>query len=210
MARSHNHAMRLRATSSELILPGQRIGTRLVGADASAQIMGEAALPAKTHYFRGDSQTTATNFARVRSRAVYPGIDMLFHGRGGLLEYDFIAAPGADPDQIAFDIDGAQPRLNAAGDLMLTPDVRWKRPEVYQEIAGARRKVEARYVITGQRVRFALGAYDRKHELIVDPVLAFSTLAGKAGNEGLRGIALDGNAETAHSNLLPMTIIQNQ
>jgi len=35
--------------------------------------------------------------AKTRARDVYPGIDLLYYGTQGQLEYDFILAPQADP-----------------------------------------------------------------------------------------------------------------
>jgi hypothetical protein len=31
---------------------------------------------------------------------VYPGIDLIYYGNQGQLEYDFLVAPGADPQAI--------------------------------------------------------------------------------------------------------------
>lgn len=211
VARGRGFAMSLNAASHELVLPGQRILTRLTGSNSAAAMSGEGEFPALTHYFQGSSHLAARNFARVRSRGVYPGIDLVFHGRAGQLEYDFVVAPGARPESIAFAVEGATPRVNEEGELELTEGVRWKRPEVYQETGSARRSVESRYVVDGQRVRFALGPYDRTRELVIDPVLAFSSLAGRAANDGLRGIGVDaaGNvyvAGTALSPDLPRTV----
>ena len=211
VARGRGYAIGLGATSHELVLGERRVRISLAAARVAAPMAGEGALAVRTTYFRGVTQAAALrNYPRVRSTGVYPGIDMVFHGRGGLLEYDFVVAPGADPGQIAFDVDGATPILNAEGDLVVAEGVRWKRPEVYQEKDGARRVIESRYVVKGHHVRFALAEYDHRQELIIDPVLAFSSLIGKAANEGLRGIAADGAgniyvAGTALSADLPVT-----
>ena len=48
-------------------------------------------------------------YAKVKYEGVYPGIDLVYYGnQEGRLEYDFIVAPGADPDQIAVSVEGAQ------------------------------------------------------------------------------------------------------
>ena len=33
-------------------------------------------------------------FGKVRYTDVYPGIDLVYYGKEGLLEYDFVVAPG--------------------------------------------------------------------------------------------------------------------
>ena len=47
-------------------------------------------------------------YARVRSRTVYPGVDLLFYGNGRQFEYDFIVAPGGDPRSIRIGFDGTR------------------------------------------------------------------------------------------------------
>jgi hypothetical protein len=44
----------------------------------------------------------------VRYVDLYPGVDLVYYGRPHQLEYDFVLAPGADPDQIALTFDGAR------------------------------------------------------------------------------------------------------
>ena len=38
--------------------------------------------------------------------AVYPGIDVVYYGNQGDLEYDFVLAPGADPRAIRLKVTG--------------------------------------------------------------------------------------------------------
>jgi len=45
----------------------------------------------------------------VEYSAVYPGIDLVYYGDQGQLEYDFRVAPGSDPKQIALSFQGASP-----------------------------------------------------------------------------------------------------
>jgi hypothetical protein len=41
--------------------------------------------------------TNIPNYAKVRYRNVYPGIDLIYYGNQRQLEYDFVVNPGADP-----------------------------------------------------------------------------------------------------------------
>ena len=77
--------------------------------------------------------------ARVQYNEVYPGIDLVFHGRQSQPEFDFELAAGADPSRIRLNLSGHQ-RLTRAPDGSLTIDaaggqIRWNRPVVTQ--AGA-------------------------------------------------------------------------
>ncbi len=77
-------------------------------------------------------------------------------------------------------------RLDSAGNLLLQngPDpASFRKPEIYQTVNGKKASIEGRYVIAGNRVRFALGKFDRTQPLIVDPVLSYATYLGGAVSE---------------------------
>src|SRR5438552_9623315 len=98
---------------------------QLAGANPAAAISGANALPGKSNYFIGNDPANwhrdVPQFARVRYRSVYPGIDLVFYGNQGQLEYDFEVAAGANPEEIAFEIQGSKkPELDSSGDLILT------------------------------------------------------------------------------------------
>ena len=60
----------------------------------------------------------------MRYEEVYPGIDLVYYGKEGQLEYDFIVAPGADPNVIALEFDGADKlELDGHGDPTCGPKV---------------------------------------------------------------------------------------
>src|SRR5260370_14428113 len=87
-------------------------------------------------------------------------------------------------------------RLDSDGDLILSvqgKELRQRRPLVYQEIGGKRVEVAGGYELTKRtgEVRFAIARYDRTKPLIVDPVLAYSTYLGGAGNDYGTSIAVD-------------------
>ncbi len=180
-------------TSTETVLRlGMDGSVRLkpVGADPAARISGDEELPGVVNYFRHEPSTaiSAPTYRGVRYVGIYPGIDLLYHARSGRLEYDFIVAPGADPDRIGLEIDGAERvELDAEGTLVMhtaSGDVRQPRPFAYQEIDGVARPVTAGYVFdTGSGVRLRLGAYDRSQQLVIDPVITYATYLGGAGDE---------------------------
>jgi hypothetical protein len=186
---------------------------RLAGAH-EAEIAGEGLLPGRSHYFLGADpggwRQDVPSFERVRYRAIYPGTDLVFYGREGELEYDFVFAPGADPRQVAMDLSGvAAPRVDHDGNLVLTTGagkVVWRRPVAYQVGDGERRAVGSRYTVRGMRVGFEVAAYDRTRPLVVDPTLSYSTYLGGGGADAGHAIAVDaaGNAyvagETASAN----------
>ena len=121
--------------------------------------------------------TNVPMYGKVRMKGVYPGVDLVYYGHRGELEYDFVVAPGADASAIKLRFDGAKAALAANGDLVLPvdggPELRFDKPVVYQIKNGARQPVEGSFAIAdgkqGQQVSFQLGAYDHSRELVIDP-----------------------------------------
>ena len=89
----------------------QFVRMKLVGANPAAATAGTDPLPGKSNYIMGNDphqwHTGIPQFAGVRYESVYPGIDLVFYGNQGRLEYDFRVAPGADPAQAELQFDGA-------------------------------------------------------------------------------------------------------
>jgi Beta-propeller repeat/Divergent InlB B-repeat domain/Domain of unknown function DUF11 len=175
---------------------------KLAGASADPKMEGVEKLPGVSNYYIGNDpsrwQSGIPNYRKVVYRDAYPGIDVTYYGNPGLLESDFIVAPGADPSVIAWDVEGATKlRVNEAGDLILeTADssMRLQKPVVYQMVAGERREVIGGYRIDHNTVRLAVGGYDRAETLIIDPTLSYSTyLGGSNGQFGdiALGVAVD-------------------
>jgi hypothetical protein len=178
--------------------------------DASPQlsVVGREELPGKSHYFIGSDpkrwRTHVSTYAKVQYRAIYPGIDLVFYGHEGELEYDFVLAPGADPRTIRLRFENAERlEVGAQGDLVLqTPagPVRQQKPTAYQEVNGVRKGIPAQFQLREDRqVGLLVAAHDASRPLIIDPVLRYSTYLGGSGIDSSRTLAVDadGNAYVA-------------
>jgi uncharacterized repeat protein (TIGR01451 family) len=172
---------------------------KLAGANPAASVSGLDPLPTITNYLIGNDpsrwRTNVPQFTRVRYQDLYPGIDLLFYGNQGRLEYDFQVAPGADPTRAQLQFDGAQRLELKNGDLLIhsrTTSARLAAPVVYQQINGRRRSVDAKFVLlSSNRAGFAIGDYDHSRELVIDPVLYLSTYFGGSGDELGTTVAID-------------------
>ncbi len=192
--------MAITSGTARFLTGGQEVTLRLEGADPLAQGVGEARLVTLSNYLHGSDrsqwQTAVPNFERVRITGVYRGIDIVYYGNQGQLEYDFIVQPGSRPDRIAFSYEGGgRVHVDRTGDLVVLTkhgEVRQKRPYLYQERNGRRRQIVGSYRSLGHnRIGFEVGAYDASLPLTIDPVLQFSTLFGGQIRESAQAIAVD-------------------
>ena len=179
----------------------------LVGANAAPSVSGLEELPGKINYFRGSNDkkwiTGVPTFRRVSFAAVYPGIDLVYYGKGSQLEYDLVVGPGANPNQIAFNFDGAE-RLEVdamTGALIVHApggaQMRQAKPLIYQELNGSRRAVSGGFTTEGSRAGFSIGAYDQSRPLVIDPaIITYSTYLAGEDNDRVHDIKADadGNA----------------
>ena len=194
---------------------GSPVRMRLAGASVSKP-EGIDRLPGISSYFRGQDRskwhTGIPQFGKVRYRSVYPGIDLVYYGTAGNIEYDFQIAPGADPGKIHIVYEGTgRLRLDQHGDLILstkTGEMRQKSPQVYQIVDGHRQKIAGAYKMEGRKtVGLTLAAYDRTKALIVDPVLQYSTFFGGPGEDGGDAVKVDaaGNIYIAAGLAVPLS-----
>jgi hypothetical protein len=177
----------------------------LAGANPAPRVTGAEELPGKTNYFIGNNpaqwRTNVPTYAKVKYASVYPGVDLVYYGNQGQLEYDFVVAPGADPKQVRLKFRGVgKLRVDEKGDLLLGSrgeEVRFEKPVVYQEVGGRKTPVEGSYVLAStNQIGFRLGEYDHGKPLVIDPLLVYSSYLGGSGGDQGNSIAVDasGNA----------------
>jgi hypothetical protein len=218
-ARGRGYSLFLTPTEAALRLNGANEETatvrwQVIGANRDARIAGETPLQTKSNYFVGNDpakwRTNVANYGKVRYEKIYPGVDLVYRGNQRQVEYDFVIAPHANPKQIRLAFDGIDSmHVGADGELVLRTahgDLVQPRPVVYQERNGKRQLVRGSYALLGgNRVGFKLGRYDRSRELVIDPVIVYSTYFGGTGFDEVDVIAADadGNAYVAGLTISP-------
>ena len=123
-----------------------RAGTKEVrlqfqGASAAAQLQGAMKRQSTSTVMHGNDRSAwrsgIPNYGRLQANGLYPGIDLVYYGTAGELEYDLIVKPGSDPKQIKLRITGGNATLDKQGNLVA--GLIQKRPVAYQTAADGRR-----------------------------------------------------------------------
>jgi hypothetical protein len=182
----------------------------IVGARAKATIVPEYSIEGITNYYLGSRTITKLqHYSSVRAKNIRPGIDIVYHGNERELEYDLVIHPSADTNALWLRFEGSRPVLADNGDIVLKTvegEVRQHRPRVWQEANGQRTEVDCHYVLAKSGdVGFVLSNYNRSVDLIVDPVISYSTYLGGTTSDTVSGIAVDssGYAYITGSTLSP-------
>lgn len=184
--------------------PGWTFRKEYVGS-SSVHPLGADPCRAVMSFFRGQPEDWvrgARTFGRIRYADLWPGIDLVYRGDLSRLKYEFVVAPGADPDRIAFlyrgiidmtvESDGTLRIETAAGTLVD------EKPFAYQPAGDRDVAVEMAYrVRRGPEadsffLEFQLGPYDGSLPLIMDPSMLVycGFIAGTVGSCG-DAIAVD-------------------
>ena len=161
---------------------------RLIGANRHPEVVGEGALSARVNYLIGDDRSkwhqNIPTFAKVRYHDVYPGIDLVYYGNPDALEYDIVAAPGADTSKIKFAIEGGNRTiLDQQGNLRIetgSGSLTIRSPKIYQDLAdGTRAPVAGSLTLAKDAKTIAgiehheaglrLAAYDHSRPIVIDP-----------------------------------------
>lgn len=138
------------------------------------------------NYFLGRDQSRwkggIRSYSSVVYESLYPGIDALFGSGEGNFKYDFIVQPYAQPDKIRLRFEGAERLELRKGRLLVHTSVGTMEelaPYAYQLVDGKKQAVKAQYVLQGRILTYDFpDGYDKSRELVIDPVVVFSTYSG--------------------------------
>lgn len=188
----------------------QAIRMKLAGSGSGARCEAAGKLSSVSHYHasagRGGSHANVEHWARVHCRNVYPGIDAIYYGKDGELEYDLTVAPGADPSLARIEYEGVDSiRHGQEGEVILATalgEVRQLEPTVYQRSEGSRVEVAAKYSISGNSLAFELGEFDRSLPLVIDPRVVY-TYSLTDTNTFPRKVATDRSGNVIVTGALP-------
>jgi hypothetical protein len=175
---------------------------KIEGADRAARAAGLERLPGVSNYFIGNDprqwRTRIPTYKKAQFENIRPGVNLVYYGNQGELEYDFTLAAGIAPQSLELSFEGGEAALDKEGNLVLGSSdgqVTFHRPVAYQLSASNRSEkhfVPASYVLKGNhRVGFAVSDYDPRQPLVIDPYLYYSTYLGGNGGDTGNAVAVD-------------------
>ncbi len=150
------------------------------------QAIEEGMAATKYNYYLGSDPAKwgqgARAFSEIVRREIYKGIDLRYYSENGLLKYDFIVKPGADPSLIKLRInhaDGIEVDENRLLVKTSVNEIMEETPYTYQVYDREQVEIPCRFKMDGDRISFEVGEeFDREKPLIIDPILIFSSFSG--------------------------------
>ncbi len=172
------------------IIRGHTVSVDFLGANANSHPVPFGKSEDYYNFYLGDDPSQwaskAFSYEGFLYADFYRGIALKVYSKGDHVKYDYIVAPGADPSQIAVQWSGQSDLRLDNGNLIATTslaEIIEKRPEAWQFIDGEKKMVEVRYGLHGNVLTFCFDeGYDPCYELIVDPLLIFSTYSGSTAD----------------------------
>jgi hypothetical protein len=194
VARAGEFHLQLTDRGPAFYVGARRVEMRMVHANPAPKIDALEQLGAQTNYLVGnrkDWRTGVANYARLRYHAIYPGVDMVYYGNGGQLEYDFVMQAGANPDAIRMEFTGAESvSVTPEGDLAIEAGGRrviQKKPAIFQD----GKRIAGHYtLLAANQAGVLLGAYDAAKPLVIDPILIYSRYLGSSGHDEITAIKI--------------------
>ncbi len=157
-----------------------------------------------TNYFKGSDPekwyTEVPNYKEIVYPELWNGIDLVYRLKEGSIKYDLIIHPGADPSDIRIQVDGANGlSINPQGDLVIGTEY-WDIIDsglISHYGDGLGELIPCRFELLNEcEYKVSLGTFDRSRNVVIDPIINYSTFIGGPSLEYGYGIAIDtsGNA----------------
>jgi PKD repeat protein len=142
------------------------------------------------NYYTGNDKTKWASNVKAYDHVTYKGIydktDLNIYESEGQLKYDITLHPGANTDNIQFEYEGADMVYIQNSNLVVKTSVNEigeLTPIAYQIKGKDKEYVECKFRLTNNILSFVFpNGFDKTNELIIDPVLIFSTYSGSTAD----------------------------
>ena len=169
---------------------GHRYKNSFKNANDKVEIVGEKKSNTYHNYFIGDNpkrwKSNVPIFNSIRYNNLYENIDLNYYSYGGKLKYDFIVHPHANIKSLQIQYHGLDSIYLKSGHLILKTllgNVIEQAPIGYQLVNGSKKRISCKFVLNGDILSFKIDEkYNKNIDLIIDPILIFSTYSGSSAN----------------------------
>ena len=187
--RAKINAIRHGDTSFKNIL-GHVYESNFIGCNENLKIIGNEKIDAFYNYFVGSDSTkwksNVSIYNKLKYLNIYDKIDLSYYSNSGKLKYDFIVNPGGNPNSIKIRYQGLKNIYIKSGHLILETSVGniiEQAPLSYQIIKGVKKIIKCAFHLEGDKLSFKiLDRYNKNYQLIIDPILIFSSFSGSSAN----------------------------
>ncbi len=141
------------------------------------------------NFYIGDSSNWASNVRSYKyliQRNIYNGIDVKYFTEAEMFKYDIIIAPNINPNQIAIRYDGVdlislfQEKITIKTNVNTITEFA---PYAFQIINDKKIEVICNYILDNNILSFDFPeGYNKSYELVIDPLLEFSTYSGSSAD----------------------------
>lgn len=172
-------------------IKGHAVHVNFLGADKNVTPRGIGRSSAYYNYFIGNDPSCwasgAFGYGGMLYESLYADIDLKVYASGENIKYDFLVSPGGNPLNITLYYQGADKIFLDNGNLVIQTslgEIIERKPFSYQYIDGKKVPVDCEYRLgAGALLSFIFPeGYDACYELIIDPLLIFSTYSGSTAD----------------------------
>lgn len=185
--RIHNTGVSPKA--GELKAKGHVFQQQLLNASPRS-VYGKTVNAQRYSFFLGnDASKWAGNcrsYQEVYYDEIYSNVGLRYYSEDFNLKYDWVIKPGGDPNVIRWNYEGAKKVSLEDGRLIIQTsvgDLIEQKPIAYQIIDGKKKLVPCEFEMLNGNIGFHFPkSYDKSFELIIDPILVFSTYSGSTSD----------------------------
>jgi hypothetical protein len=186
----HSHDGTVVEEVEDPMVDGVVVNVNFIGSNPNARRVFSGQSHEYYNFFQGNNPaywaSRAYAFDSVTYLNYYEGIDMRVYSADQHAKYDLIVSPGSDPSVIQVQYDGADRMTMDNGNLYTHTkfgEIIERKPYAYQIKEGHRVDVPCEFILNGNQMHFAFPqGYDSCYELVIDPILIFSTYSGSTAD----------------------------
>ncbi len=190
LSKKSDEATEIQKANEQMRTETYRTDLVLVNANKNARITSEGMSDDYENYYNHDV-LNVHSYSKVTYHEVYPGIDWVIYSAGGILKYDFVVHPGADPSQIRITFSHFSDwKINREGSFELSTDlgsITEQHPVSLQD----NKPVRTDFQLSNNELSFNISNYDQTKELVIDPAVTWATYYGGNATDEANGVDLD-------------------